>query len=177
MEEILKLKDKLGNRVFKETILGTSNDRKKRNENRMFKRENKNRPREMSSKRPVTQVREIYQVKKDKFERRDPRFDEECGKFNEKIFKQTYKFIDEIKNKEMEKLKRELKKTKDKNRQKEIKYLIQRMENQKRAEEEKQKRVEIEKRIRNPEEGTSKFVNKCNNLAITYNFNDFILYS
>ena len=50
------------------------------------------------------------------------------------------------------------------------------MENQKRAEEEKQKRVEIEKRIRNPEEGTSKFVNKCNNLAMTCYFNDFILY-
>ena len=44
-----------------------------------------------------------------------------------KVFKQSYTFVEEIKSKEREQLKKELDKEEDQERIKQIKYLIQRM--------------------------------------------------
>jgi ribosomal RNA-processing protein 36 len=60
-----------------------------------LKRTNKNRPREMTSKRPVGRFREVLQLKKRKT--RDPRFDAASGKLNEDLFKKSYAFLDEYK--------------------------------------------------------------------------------
>ena len=52
----------------------------------------------------VGRFREIVPVAKQ--EKLDPRFDPLCGEFDEKIFKESYKFINDIKMKELETLKK-----------------------------------------------------------------------
>lgn len=70
-EELQKLKEKIGAKVYKEAIFGAN--KTKDEKPRVFKRENKNRPREMSSKKPVSMIRsDVVSVKKKK-ELRDPR--------------------------------------------------------------------------------------------------------
>ncbi|GMH28879.1 hypothetical protein Nepgr_030722 [Nepenthes gracilis] len=54
-------------------------------------RANKNRPVEMSSKRPVSRYREVVQVPKKMI--RDPRFESLCGKLDVEGFKKRYTFL------------------------------------------------------------------------------------
>ena len=68
LEEIQKLKDRLGVKLFNQKMCGTAPERGRKVE---FRRENKNRPREMSSKKTVGRFREVVPVTK--VERRDPR--------------------------------------------------------------------------------------------------------
>lgn len=71
------------------------------------KRANKNRPMEMSSKKPVGRFREVIQAPKREI--RDPRFESLCGKFDESRFKKSYRFIyDEELPAERQRLKKEL---------------------------------------------------------------------
>merc|ERR1712179_686819 len=65
---------------------------------------------------------------------RDPRFDPLCGEFDEKLFKDNYKFVNEIKSQDLTFLKKQLREEEDPERRKSIKYLIQRTENQLRQE-------------------------------------------
>jgi len=55
----------------------------------VFKRENKNRPREVSSKVKVGRLRDVVGFKlgeaKKAEQKRDPRFDSLCGTFDEKV--------------------------------------------------------------------------------------------
>jgi len=140
IEEIQKLKERLGLKLFHQKLEGTAPERGKKVE---FKRDNKNRPREMSSKKTVGRFREVVQVAKK--ERRDPRFDPLCGEFNDKLFKESYQFVNEVKSRELVELKKQLKTEEDKERREEVKYLIQRMENQLRAEAQNQvKRAQTE---------------------------------
>ncbi|KAI5065107.1 hypothetical protein GOP47_0019802 [Adiantum capillus-veneris] len=55
------------------------------------KRANKNRPVEMSSKKPVGRFREVIQAPKRVL--RDPRFENLCGSYEESKFKTSYKFL------------------------------------------------------------------------------------
>lgn len=55
------------------------------------KRANKNRPVEMSSKKPVSRFREVIQAPKRVV--RDPRFESLCGNYEESKFKTSYKFL------------------------------------------------------------------------------------
>ncbi|XP_034249381.1 ribosomal RNA processing protein 36 homolog [Thrips palmi] len=145
-EELQKLKEKLGTKVYNEAMFGKREVHRNR-----FKRENKNRPREMSSKKPVPVLQQVLPVTKKP--PRDPRFDSLCGEFNEKAFKAAYGFISEYKRSELKQLKEELKTTTDPTRKSQIKYLVQRMENQfreierqkkKQAREEEEKTAQIE---------------------------------
>nr|GLL39405.1 ribosomal RNA processing protein 36 homolog [Ipomoea trifida] len=54
-------------------------------------RSNKNRPMEISSKKPVSRFREVVQVPKRIV--RDPRFETLCGKLDEEGFKKRYNFL------------------------------------------------------------------------------------
>lgn len=126
-EDLQKLKNKLGTKIYKEALFGPR--KVKRIE---YKRENKNRPREMSAKRPVSRFREVVQAKKNI--PRDPRFDSLCGTFDEKVFKKTYGFLSEMKKNDLSALKKQLNETDDPKMTKKIKYLIQRLENQLREE-------------------------------------------
>ncbi|XP_029162394.1 ribosomal RNA processing protein 36 homolog [Nylanderia fulva] len=143
-EELLKLKEKLGTKVYNKAVFGNKN--KKKTE---FKRENKNRPREMSSKKPVFTFREIVPVKK--VAARDPRFDSLCGTFNEKAFKHSYAFINDLKKNDLKTLQNELKEATDPKTVRKIKYLIQRLENQLREEnrrkEKEEKKQEEKKKL------------------------------
>lgn len=139
-EDLQKLKDKIGTKVYNETLFGTKKHKKIE-----FKRQTKNHPREMSAKKPVSRFKEVIQMKK-KFAR-DPRFDSLCGTFDEKTFKRTYSFLNDVKENDLKKLKDELKEAQDPKLIKKIKYLIQRLENQLRegrklSEKESQKKEE-----------------------------------
>ncbi|XP_016459513.1 uncharacterized protein LOC107783063 [Nicotiana tabacum] len=75
-------------------------------------RANKNRPVEMSSKKPVSRFREIIQVPKKVT--RDPRFESLCGQLDEDGFKKRYNFLyeDDLPA-EKEDLKKQMRKSND----------------------------------------------------------------
>lgn len=136
-EDLQKLKEKLGTKMYNQTIFGNESKRKTE-----FKRENKNRPREMSAKKPVSRFKELVSVKK--VIARDPRFDSLCGTFNEKAFKNAYAFINDLRANDLQTLKNELKETTDLKAKTKIKYLIQRLENQLREEKKRKEKEERE---------------------------------
>merc|ERR1711872_713959 len=130
VEQILAIKDSLGTKAFNDKWSGN----KKNKEKKIiptFKRENKNRPREISSKMRVPKLVKTVQVAK--VEKRDPRFDPLCGEFDKNSFRKNYKFLKGVKEKELDVLKKKLK-TCEVEEKPNIKYLIQRAENQLRSE-------------------------------------------
>lgn len=143
-EDLQKLKDRLGAKVYKETLFG-----KRKEVKREFKRENKNRPREMSAKKPASILKEIVRVKK--VVTRDPRFDSLCGTFDEKAFKRSYGFISKLRENDLNALRKELNQATNPKTIKKIKYLIQRLENQlreeKRLKEKKEKKQQEKKEL------------------------------
>lgn len=86
--------------------------RKLGSEKKVGGRANKNRPVEMSSKKPVSRFREVIQVPKKVV--RDPRFETLCGKFDGEGFKKRYSFLyqNELPA-EKEEIKKQLKKASD----------------------------------------------------------------
>lgn len=85
---------------------------RKHNMEKKGSRANKNRPMEMSSKKPVGRFREVIQVPKKVV--RDPRFESLCGNLDVDGFKKRYNFIYEnTLPAEKEDLKKQMKKTKD----------------------------------------------------------------
>lgn len=140
-EDLIKLKQKLGAKVYNATVFGNG-DRTKRPVKKEFKRENKNRPREMSSKRPVPLLgNEKTKTSESTTTVRDPRFDPKCGEFNATKFKENFSFVADIKAKELSELKSQLKESDDPKEIKKLKFLIQRMQNQN-VEEKKRKQRE-----------------------------------
>jgi len=137
-EELQKLKEKLGSKKFYQTLKQkvepkrTISAMEQEKQEEKFKRANKNRPREISSKSRKIEAKNAIQVQK--VFKNDPRFDSLCGEFNEKKFNRNYEFISKMKENEVEKLKEELKEESNPKRIKKIKFLIQRMENQIRSE-------------------------------------------
>ena len=86
------------------------------------------RPREMSSKRPVSRFREVVPVAKvNRRERRDPRFEETAGQLNPDLFKKSYAFVDDLKKKEKQLLQKEVKKTKSTERKAQLQKLLLQM--------------------------------------------------
>lgn len=132
-EDLMKLKEKLGSKVYNEAVFGAKSKPIKNKTNKAnFKRENKNRPREEGVKRPVAFIGKIKTKKSSvASERRDPRFDPNIGEFDAKSFAKNFEFVKEIKDKELTELQNNLKFAEDPKEQKKIKYLIQRMNNQK----------------------------------------------
>lgn len=129
-ENLIKLKEKLGSKVYNETLFGGAN-RAKKSAKKDFKRENKNRPREMTSKRPVPLLgNEKTKARESTRTVRDPRFDPNCGEFSATKFRENFGFVADIKAKELGELKAQLKESTDPKEIKKLKYLIQRMQNQ-----------------------------------------------
>lgn len=156
--ELIKLKEKLGSKVYNEAMFGASakDTRKRRALKSEYKRENKNRPREVSSKKQVP----LLGVTKSKSKRiesngpRDPRFDSRCGEFDRTRFKEDYEFVNEIRQKEALELKEQLKQLGkgDSEEKKKVKLLLQRIENQnleeKKLKERKLARTEEQSKIK-----------------------------
>ncbi|XP_053614058.1 ribosomal RNA processing protein 36 homolog [Plodia interpunctella] len=136
-EELQKLKERIGAKVYKEALFGK--DVKKKNSTpKVFKRENKNRPREMSSKKPVPMVLDVPKVKKQ--EVRDPRFDPLCGEFDKKQFSENYNFLSDMRMKDIKAIRAELKETSDPEKQRQLRRLLQRLNDQHKAT--KRKKIE-----------------------------------
>lgn len=143
-ENLIKLKEKLGAKVYNTAVFGASADRAKRPAKKDFKRENKNRPREMTSKRPVPLLGNDKSKTKEPAQTvRDPRFDPNCGEFNATKFKENFSFVADIKAKELVELKAQLKESKDPKEIKKLKYLIQRMQNQNLEEKKRKEREHL----------------------------------
>ena len=83
------------------------------------------RPRELSSKKPVSTFREIVPIPKKTL--CDPRFDERAGSFNEDLFKKSYTFIGEMKKNEKLQVQKELRKTKKPGKKKKLEVLLQKI--------------------------------------------------
>lgn len=93
-----------------------------------FHRESKNRPREMSSRKPVPVFRDIFQVSKKHV--RDPRFDDLSGTFDKEEFERNFEWIEEIKCKEKMELEKELKNAESPHKRHKIIDQLQRIRNQ-----------------------------------------------
>lgn len=148
--ELEELKHKVGSKRYNEAIHGLF-DKKGTNTTKSLKRENKNRPREMSSKKPVPRLRQVIPVKKRMT--RDPRFDELSGTFNQEMFDKAYSFLGDIKANEKKQLQKELQKTKQPERKQQLESLLKRMDqqeatkksaDQKREADRKRKKAELE---------------------------------
>lgn len=141
------LRGKIGTKKFdlalRECVEGRTNKQRK------FKRDNKNKPREMSSRRPVSRFRHIVPVKKSAA--RDPRFGQRSGKFNPAMFKKAYSFIDEMKVKEKAMVEKELRKTKNPERKSQLHKLLQKMESEKQSEHAQEEKRALEKEHRKTE--------------------------
>ncbi|XP_077082353.1 ribosomal RNA processing protein 36 homolog [Siphateles boraxobius] len=146
-EEVLKLQNKVGTKVYNKIAYGTTKQQQK---NEPMKRLNKHRPQEISAKKHVPFLRKVVPVKKRIS--RDPRFDDLSGEFKPEIFNQTHKFINDLREKEAQLVKKNLKKAKSKTKKGELKALLKRMENQQRErqrqEQDREKELEFKRKQR-----------------------------
>ncbi|XP_040891378.1 ribosomal RNA processing protein 36 homolog [Toxotes jaculatrix] len=127
-EDIMKLQNKVGTKVYNQVAYGSD----KRQETSKKRRLNKNRPTEISAKKPAPFLRQVVPIRKPTL--RDPRFDDLSGEYEPEIFQKTYRFINDIKQREREVVQKQLKRTKKSHQRKEkLQFLLKRMENQERA--------------------------------------------
>ena len=129
------MKERIGLKQFKNVLdNGGQQTKNKLAQKEAFKRENKNQPWEMSSKKAVDRFRDVVGVSSDLIQRVeekcDPRFNSLCAEFNDELLKKSFKFVDDIRAKELVQLKEELKVETDPKRIEQMKYLIQRYNNQ-----------------------------------------------
>ncbi|XP_022141752.1 ribosomal RNA processing protein 36 homolog [Momordica charantia] len=102
---------------------GSHSTYQKTNQEKKGGRANKNRPMEVSSKKPVSRFREVIQAPKNMV--RDPRFESLSGTLDVEGFKKRYNFIYENNlPAEKEELKKQLRKTNDPNVVEELKKQI-----------------------------------------------------
>ncbi|CAH0479688.1 unnamed protein product [Peronospora belbahrii] len=108
-------------------------------EGHRVRRDNKNQPLELSSKRAVGRFRQVVEVKKKRL--LDPRFEAQSGRLNEDLFNKSYAFLDEYKQRELQQLKQELKKTTDVAKKEELKHDIA-LRKQEMAEKQKREKIQ-----------------------------------
>uniref|UniRef100_A0A0B7B8N0 rRNA biogenesis protein RRP36 n=2 Tax=Arion vulgaris TaxID=1028688 RepID=A0A0B7B8N0_9EUPU len=145
LSELMTMQNKIGLKAFRKIKYGLSSNKAA---DKTFKRENKNRPTELSARRPVPRIQQCPKSKVT----RDPRFDDLSGEFSEKIFKHTYGFLTDVKRQEKMKLEKIISKTKNKEKKSELKQLYNRMEQQELAAKRKDKHEMLEKEWKKTEQ-------------------------
>lgn len=85
-------------------------------------------PVELPANRAVKRHRTVVPVAR--IERRDPRFEDTSGKFDQEIFDQAYGFLGEYKDSEIQALKKEVKDLKDPEERKEMLAVLKRLQQQ-----------------------------------------------
>ncbi|VDO60677.1 unnamed protein product [Haemonchus placei] len=103
LAKVREIKEKLGLKLFNKAYFGTeANDDTKEQLKKKAKDEEKeeHRPKEISSKKPVSVFRPLYQDMKRK--KRDPRFDSRAGMFKERCFEDNYSFLNDLRRQERE---------------------------------------------------------------------------
>ncbi|XP_058129163.1 ribosomal RNA processing protein 36 homolog isoform X2 [Anopheles ziemanni] len=143
-EDLLQLQRRLGSRMYNEAIFGTSRERKVKggssNPAKKLKSGNKSSsssesdddsgPEEVTSKRKVPALGMAKNKHLTKEGPRDPRFDSKHGYFSGRQFRKNYSFINELRQKELKKLKNSLENATDPEEADKIKFVIQRTHNQ-----------------------------------------------
>jgi ribosomal RNA-processing protein 36 len=136
--ELIHVKESVGLKAFNSIYSRNSSDETNQVENvskantnekekkPKFKRENKNMPQEVTSKKPVSRKR-IIQDLPQKEQARDPRFEPLSGKLNEDLFKRSYNFIYNYEENEADMLKQEILKEKIEERKQELKKTLTRL--------------------------------------------------
>ncbi|XP_051549061.1 ribosomal RNA processing protein 36 homolog [Myxocyprinus asiaticus] len=147
-EEIMMLQNKFGTKAYNKIAYGAKRQQQQKNE--PMKRLNKHKPQEISAKKHVPFLRKVIPVKKRIS--RDPRFDDLSGEYKPEIFNQTYKFINNLREKETQIVRKKLKKAKSESKKEEMKALLKRLENQQRArqrqEQEREKELQFKRKQR-----------------------------
>ncbi|KHJ75956.1 hypothetical protein OESDEN_24425, partial [Oesophagostomum dentatum] len=111
--KVREMKDKLGLKLFNKAYFGTTEKDKKTSEAKKKIKEAKkeeyrgqHRPKEISSKKPVSTFRPVYDTNIGK-KKRDPRFDNRAGQFKERCFDDNYRFLEDLRKQEREELSKE----------------------------------------------------------------------
>uniref|UniRef100_A0A452TTJ8 rRNA biogenesis protein RRP36 n=1 Tax=Ursus maritimus TaxID=29073 RepID=A0A452TTJ8_URSMA len=95
----------------------------------------------MSAKVRVPFLRQVVPISKKVA--RDPRFDDLSGEYNPEVFDKTYEFLNDIRAKEKELVKRQLKKHRSGPEHEKLQQLLQRMEQQEMAQQERKRQQEL----------------------------------
>uniref|UniRef100_A0A452RLQ1 rRNA biogenesis protein RRP36 n=1 Tax=Ursus americanus TaxID=9643 RepID=A0A452RLQ1_URSAM len=141
-EELLELQDQLGIKTYKQLAAGNSSKKqgsRSRVQNACVA--DKHRPLEMSAKVRVPFLRQVVPISKKVA--RDPRFDDLSGEYNPEVFDKTYEFLNDIRAKEKELVKRQLKKHRSGPEHEKLQQLLQRMEQQEMAQQERKRQQEL----------------------------------
>ncbi|CAG0903126.1 unnamed protein product [Cyprideis torosa] len=144
-EELLELKQRIGSKLYSEAM---RQERGEKIAHRVAvpKRANKNRPREVSARRPPG-PREVVAVSS-KAKHRDPRFDPLCGDYKPELWKKSYSFIEDMRKEELETVKNQMKDETDEEKRERMKDLVKRMQNQANAREVEEAREERKKKAK-----------------------------
>ncbi|XP_037698586.1 kelch domain-containing protein 3 isoform X2 [Choloepus didactylus] len=141
-EELLELQSQMGNKTCKHLVAGNSTRKQGfRPPVQNACVADKHRPLEMSAKVRVPYLRQVVPISKKVF--RDPRFDDLSGEYNPEVFDKTYQFLNDIRAKEKEIVKKQLKKHRSGEEHEKLQQLLQRMEQQEVAQQERKRQQEL----------------------------------
>ncbi|XP_004379617.1 ribosomal RNA processing protein 36 homolog [Trichechus manatus latirostris] len=141
-EELLALQSQVGTKKYKQLIAGTSirkQDSRPSVKNACVA--DKHKPLEMSAKARVPFLRQVVPVSKKVT--RDPRFDDLSGEYNPEVFDKTYQFLNDIRAKEKEIVKKQLKKHRSGEEREKLQLLLQRIEQQEMAQQDRKQQQEL----------------------------------
>ncbi|XP_051710693.1 kelch domain-containing protein 3 isoform X3 [Oryctolagus cuniculus] len=141
-EELLELQSRVGTKAYKQLVVANSTKKqgsRPRVQNACVA--DKHRPLEMSAKVRVPFLRQVVPVNKKVA--RDPRFDDLSGEYNPEVFDKTYEFLDGIRAKEKELVRKQLKKHRSGEEREKLQQLLQRMEQQEMAQQERKRQQEL----------------------------------
>ncbi|TKC52526.1 hypothetical protein EI555_018226, partial [Monodon monoceros] len=141
-EELLELQSQVGTKTYKQLVTGNST--KKQSSRPPVQKAcvaDKHRPLEMSAKVRVPFLRQVVPVSKKVA--RDPRFDDLSGEYNPEVFDKTYQFLNDIRAREKDLVKRQLKKRRSGEERERLKQLLQQVERQEMAQQERKRQQEL----------------------------------
>ncbi|XP_047653324.1 kelch domain-containing protein 3 isoform X3 [Phacochoerus africanus] len=141
-EELLELQSQVGTKTYKQLVTGNST--KKQSSRPPVQKAcvaDKHRPLEMSAKVRVPFLRQVVPISKKVA--RDPRFDDLSGEYNPEVFDKTYQFLNDIRAREKELVKKQLKKRRSGEEHEKLQQLLQRMEQQDMAQQERKRQQEL----------------------------------
>ncbi|XP_005072517.1 ribosomal RNA processing protein 36 homolog isoform X1 [Mesocricetus auratus] len=137
-EELLELQSRGGPKACKQVVAGRSPEKQSPKPVCVA---DKHRPLEMSAKVRVPFLRQVVPISKKVA--RDPRFDDLSGEYNPEIFDKTYQFLNDIRAKEKELVKKQLKKHRSGKEHERLQQLLHRMEQQEMAQQERKQQQEL----------------------------------
>jgi len=148
-ETLLKLEQQLGSKTFREVHGRNNKNSADKNEIKTLLPKNRNQrqddsdeaPEEFSSKKPPKRsFAKLSQTPKPA-PSIDPRFNPRAGEYKASHFRRNFQFAFDLKDKELETLKKSTPTNKNPEEKEKAKYLIQRLENQKREQDRKKPRA------------------------------------